>query len=205
MMTIRNILCDRDGTIIVDKHYLSNPCEVELLPTVQEGILLARQHKYFLALISNQSGVGRGYFSKEDVEQCNRAMCSHINAEEDSFHAMLYCPHSPEEACSCRKPALGMWHTLQASHHLQADSSVMIGDKKEDIEFAINAHFPYAFLVATGKGRDCMHLLGITDTNSIHLQDITEVFTHHYAIDTHYTTIYAVTSFIDAIHHIMML
>lgn len=202
-MNIRNILCDRDGTIIVDKHYLSNPTDVELLPTVQEGILLLQQHGYFIGIISNQSGVGRGYFTTDDVDACNSAMSSLITPQGNCFTSIMYCPHSPEEQCICRKPALGMWHEIQQLHQLEAQHTVMIGDKKEDILFAINAQFPLAFLVYTGKGKETLHTLGITCTSTCY--DITEAFTQHYVNNTHKTTIYAVERYIDAIDYILAL
>ena len=202
-MKIQNILCDRDGTLIMDKHYLSNPMEVELLPSVKEGIALLQQHQYFLAVISNQSGIGRGYFTKEDVDICNSAMCSLITPHKICFNAILYCPHSPYESCLCRKPSLGMWYELQHQYHLQADHTIMIGDKKEDICFAINAHFPYAFLVLTGKGYDTLLSIGIIPTT--HCFAITDSFAQYYNIDTRNTTIYAVTSYIDAINYVLTL
>lgn len=199
-MHIRNVLCDRDGTLIIDKHYLSNPDGVELLPTVYEGIALLRAHGLFLALISNQSGIGRGYFTHSDVDACNDTL-SALLAPSTPFDAIRYCPHAPEENCVCRKPNLGMWHSLQQEYGLYAGESVMVGDKSEDIEFALQAFFPYAFLMYTGKGKSIIDALNIVIDNTC--IDITDSFMEYHDITmTGHTTIYASPSFIAVAQHI---
>lgn len=194
-MKTKTILCDRDGTLIVDKHYLFNPDEIELLPTVAEGIQILKEHSCFIAIVSNQSGVGRGYFTEHDVMLCNTKTVELLEHAGGGIDAIAYCPHTPESECMCRKPALGMWHYLQNTYTLDPTNTVMIGDKKEDIEFAIHAQFPFAFLVSTGKGEEIQRAIGST-TNKKY-SNITSLFKNHYALDTSNTTIYAVDSFIN--------
>ncbi|MGL4722158.1 MAG: D-glycero-alpha-D-manno-heptose-1,7-bisphosphate 7-phosphatase [Desulfovibrionaceae bacterium] len=196
-MKIRNLICDRDGTLIEDKHYLSNPHEVTLLPSVKEGLLYLQKAKIRLAVVSNQSGVGRGYFTNESVHLCNDALINLVQ-EEASFVEFLFCPHRPEEQCLCRKPHTELWSTLVKKHSFTSDTTAMVGDKKEDILFAINAGFPYAFLVQTGKG-----LFTLTSYNKnhciSHFCDITDAFNQN----AKQTQCFTAPSFLEIAHYLI--
>lgn len=154
-------LFDRDGTVIMDKHYLSVPAGVELLPGAGETLgSLARQGAR-LFLVSNQSGVGRGMFPAEAVDACNQKLAELLLPYGAEFEDMVFCPHSPEEGCTCRKPAIGMWENLRARHHLSPATCIMVGDKEEDMLFGANAAIATRVLVLTGKGRATAQKLGI--------------------------------------------
>lgn len=161
MPVISSLLLDRDGTLIKDKHYLADPEGVELLPGVGDALAaLARQGVRFF-LLSNQSGVGRGMFGPEAVLACNERLTALLAPYGVRFTDMLFCPHAPEAACSCRKPAAGMWRVLVGRYGLKAEESVMIGDKEEDMRFAAGAGLAGRILVLTGKGRSTAARLGI--------------------------------------------
>ena len=162
MVQISSLLLDRDGTLIKDKHYLAKPSGVDLLPGVGEALgALARQGIRFF-LVSNQSGIGRGMFSMEAAIACNERLAALLDRFGVRFTDMLFCPHAPENECDCRKPATGMWETLQKRHNLAAEDCLMVGDKPEDMEFGARAGLAGRALVLTGKGRATAESLGIS-------------------------------------------
>lgn len=135
----KRILLDRDGTIIVDKHYLHDPHGVELLPHAAEGLKLLTDAGFVLTVISNQSGIGRGYFSGEDADAVNLRLEEILAGYGVSVSGFYYCPHAPGEHCRCRKPATGL--VLQASETEGFDLSevvAVVGDKMSDIGLAKN-------------------------------------------------------------------
>jgi len=139
---VRNILLDRDGTLIEDGHYLSDPARVTLLPGVAHALGRLSRTGCRLFVVSNQSGVGRGYFSLESAHACNARLVQLLAAHNVYVADMLLCPHSPEEGCACRKPRTGMWDALRGRHGLQAAHTVMIGDKCDDVRFGRAAGLP---------------------------------------------------------------
>ena len=158
--TARDILLDRDGTLIEDGHYLADPVHVTLLPGVVQALRRLSRSGCRLFVVSNQSGVGRGYFDLESVHACNARLAQLLAAQDVHFTDMLLCPHSPEEGCACRKPQTGMWDVLRERHGLQAEHTAMIGDKWDDVRFGRAAGLR-TVLVLTGKGRDQAAKLGL--------------------------------------------
>jgi D-glycero-D-manno-heptose 1,7-bisphosphate phosphatase len=147
----RFVLLDRDGTVIADKHYLSDPAGVELLPGAAEGLRRLADLGLGLVLVSNQSGVGRGYFS-EDAMRAVNARLGALLADHSIFLDGIYsCPHTPEADCDCRKPRPGL--ALQAAVELGFDpkAGFMVGDKACDIELGRQVG-AVTILVRTGKG-----------------------------------------------------
>jgi len=157
---VRDILLDRDGTLIEDRHYLSDPAQVTLLPGVAPALRRLSLAGCRLFVVSNQSGVGRGYFSLESAHACNARLAQILAAHGAHFTDMLLCPHSPEEGCCCRKPQTGMWDMLRERHGLHAAHTAMIGDKLDDVRFGRSAGL-YAVLVLSGKGRGQAAGLGL--------------------------------------------
>ena len=155
------VLLDRDGTIIFDKHYLSDPDGVELLPGAVEGLSVLSWAGLKLFLVSNQSGIGRGLFSEEAYAACHMRLLELLGENHVGLDDALYCPHTPEEPCSCRKPGTGMWETLRARHGLTPGRCAMVGDKEADIRFGKNAGLALTVLVLTGKGEAEAARLGI--------------------------------------------
>ncbi len=152
MSHIRSVLLDRDGTVIVDKHYLSDPAGLELLPGAAEGLAMLSRAGARLFLATNQSGIGRGYFSERDYHACAAALAQLLEGRGIRLEGAAFCPHAPEDACACRKPALGMWEKLRDGYGLRAGATAMIGDKAEDVAFGLAAGFAAVALVLTGKG-----------------------------------------------------
>ncbi|WP_052036690.1 D-glycero-alpha-D-manno-heptose-1,7-bisphosphate 7-phosphatase [Tumebacillus flagellatus] len=124
---------DRDGTVIPDLHYLKDPCRVELLPGAAEGLQVMQDLGFELFLVTNQSGVARGYLTAEDVQAVNDAVGQRLAEQGIFLRDVRVCPHW-EEGCACRKPEPGMLLDLAAAHGLELSQSVMVGDKWSDVE-----------------------------------------------------------------------
>lgn len=149
------VIFDRDGTLIAEKNYLADPAQVELLPGAAEAIQRVAQAGYGVIVVTNQSGVGRGYFTLDDVDRVNARMLELLGPAAAHIAKIYICPHSPTDNCPCRKPRTGLID--QASRELSLDParSVVIGDKAADVELARNAH-ARAVLVTTGYGADAL-------------------------------------------------
>ena len=128
------VVLDRDGTLVVDRDYLDDPAELEFLPGVAEGLRHLYEQGYRLLVISNQSGVGRGLFSLERLEQINARLRQMVRAVGADLAGIYCCPHRPEDGCACRKPGTEL--LLQAARELGFDpkEAVVIGDKGSDVE-----------------------------------------------------------------------
>ncbi|NDV17976.1 D-glycero-beta-D-manno-heptose 1,7-bisphosphate 7-phosphatase [Pseudodesulfovibrio sp. JC047] len=152
-MASRCILLDRDGTIIFDKHYLHDPDGVELLPGAAKALRRLQDMGFSLAVLSNQSGVGRGYYTEASVIACNERLAELLARHGVLLDGVFFCPHAPEDACDCRKPKLGLMD--QAIHALGFDpaKSFMIGDKYADMGVG-RAAGTTTLLVRTGKGAE---------------------------------------------------
>jgi D-glycero-D-manno-heptose 1,7-bisphosphate phosphatase len=161
MPRITSLLFDRDGTLITDKHYLADPAGVELLPEAGEALSILFRRGFRLFVVSNQSGIGRGLFSPEDVEACNAALAGKLANFGVTLADVVFCPHAPEEYCPCRKPATGLWDILQERHGLRPEAAVMVGDKAEDMAFAARARLAGRILTLTGEGMNTLSRLGL--------------------------------------------
>ncbi|MEF2145158.1 MAG: HAD family hydrolase [Desulfovibrionaceae bacterium] len=150
------ILLDRDGTLIHDRHYLSDPEQVELLPGVAAGLLRLQLRGCILAVVSNQSGVGRGYFSEQDVHRCNARLAELLEAENVRIDAWYHCPHAPEENCLCRKPGTGMGEQACAEFQVLPDETFVVGDKPCDVDLGLRLGAS-SILVSTGSGLAALH------------------------------------------------
>lgn len=161
------LFLDRDGTVIEDRHYLRDPDGVSLLPGVGQALGDMVRAGVRLFLVTNQSGIGRGYFSEADFRACQTRLEELLRPYGASFADVRFCPHGPDEDCACRKPRPGMWEDLRAARNLDPARCVMVGDKPEDMLFAMNAGFAAAFLVRTGHGAESAAKLGLppADTN----------------------------------------
>lgn len=130
----RAIFLDRDGTIARDVPYCSRPEDFELLPMVKEAIKLLGDHGFKVIVITNQSGVGRGYFTEDMLAKIHGKMLDELRKSGVIIDAIYYCPHHPDDNCQCRKPKPTM--ILQAAHDLNIDlqKSFFIGDSDLDVE-----------------------------------------------------------------------
>lgn len=129
---------DRDDTLIPDHAYLSDPDGVELLPNAAKGLRLLRDNGYRLILVSNQSGVGRGLITLEQLDAVHNRLVEILAGEGITLDAAYLCPHAPSEECPCRKPLTGLIDAAKRDFLIPAGSA-MAGDKPADIQLARNA------------------------------------------------------------------
>lgn len=123
---------DRDGTLIKDAHYLSSLDQVELIPGIIE-FCLELQKEYTLIVVTNQSGVGRGYFSEDFVKKTHDFIKDLFATKGVQLEHFYCCPHHPSQNCLCRKPSPGMLFQAAKEHNLDLSQSLMFGDKELDI------------------------------------------------------------------------
>lgn len=145
------VLLDRDGTIIADRHYLADPDQVELLPRAAEGLRRLRRAGCKLAVITNQSGVGRGLFSLETLQRIHGRMMELLLAEGVEIEGIFFCPHTPDDSCDCRKPQPGLIQQAAEALGFRPAECFVVGDKPCDVELgqAVGAR---TVLVRTGYG-----------------------------------------------------
>lgn len=147
----RFVLLDRDGTVNVEVDYLSDPDQLVLYPGVGAALQRLRQLGFGLVVVTNQSGVARGYFDLATVERVHERLHNLLAAEGVRLDGVFICPHGPDDACACRKPLPGM--VEQAARELQFDprQAFVVGDKAVDVDLAA-AVGATGILVRTGWG-----------------------------------------------------
>ncbi len=144
------LFLDRDGTLIVDKVYLSDPDGVELYPKVGDILRRARAAGTLLFLFTNQSGIGRGYYTLQDAEAVNRRLVSRLGLGEAGFDGICIAPEAPGQPSLYRKPSPRYILKTLAARGLRPDECLMIGDSEADVGAAQGAGIPCAAL-RTGK------------------------------------------------------
>jgi D-glycero-D-manno-heptose 1,7-bisphosphate phosphatase len=155
----RAVFLDRDGTINVEKDYLYRIEEFEFICGVPEAVRLLNDAGFFVVIVSNQSGVARGYYTEEDVDNLHRFIAAELKKSGAGVDAWYYCPHHPQGkgsyslACRCRKPLPGMLIEAAKRHDIDLAASVMVGDKLADIEAGMAAGCR-SILVRTGYGAE---------------------------------------------------
>jgi D-glycero-D-manno-heptose 1,7-bisphosphate phosphatase len=145
------VILDRDGTLVIDRGYLSDPAGLEFELGAAEGMKWLYSRGYRLIVITNQSGVGRGFFGIERLEAMNERL--NVMAEEAGakIEGIYYCPHAPDDGCSCRKPALELMTRAASELGFDPKSAIMIGDKESDIEFGRRAGATTILIAADGS------------------------------------------------------
>jgi D-glycero-D-manno-heptose 1,7-bisphosphate phosphatase len=129
------VILDRDGTLVLDRGYMNDPALLEFTPGAADALSWWHEHGYRMVVITNQSGIGRGYFSAERAEEMNLRLHAMVEALGFRLERIYYCPHRPDAGCNCRKPALGLLTQAAAELGFNPRRSVVIGDKQSDIEF----------------------------------------------------------------------
>ncbi|MFN8855288.1 MAG: D-glycero-alpha-D-manno-heptose-1,7-bisphosphate 7-phosphatase [Planctomycetaceae bacterium] len=151
--TRRLVLLDRDGTLNIERHYLADPDQLELLPGVIPALRLLREHGLGLVVVTNQSGVARGLISPAQLAAVHERLHQLLGEAGIELDGVYFCPHGPQSVCHCRKPRAGM--ALQAARELGGtlSESFVVGDKRADIGLgqAIGAT---TLLVRTGYGAE---------------------------------------------------
>ena len=153
------IFLDRDGTINIEKSYLHKWEDFEFEKNAIEGLKELKNLGYEFIVVTNQSGIGRGYYTEEDLVTLNNQMTEKLKAFGIEILECFYCPHHPEKGigkykvdCNCRKPNPGMLLEGIKKYNVDIENSFMIGDKKGDLEAGKKAGLK-SILVLTGYGK----------------------------------------------------
>ncbi len=154
MKNYRNpaVFLDRDGTILTERGYLRDPKKMVFYPGVLKSLRSLKTHGYKLIIISNQSGVGRGYFSLRQLGVINKEFSRILARHGALLSGIYFCPHRPEAGCLCRKPKVALIKKAAREHHVDLSESYMIGDQFRDVLMAKNSGCK-GVLVMTGAGR----------------------------------------------------
>lgn len=152
-MKRKAVFLDRDGTINVDPGYLGDAEKFHFLPGVVNALTRLREAGYLIFVVSNQSGIARGFFRDEDLKKIHDKMVAALRAQGIALDGIYYCPHHPAEQCSCRKPSPKMVLEASRSYAIELRDSYFIGDRASDIETGKNAGCR-TILVLTGAGRE---------------------------------------------------
>ncbi len=154
------VFLDRDGTINVEKEYLYRREDFEFLPGVPQALRSLQDAGYLLIVVTNQSGVARGYYSLKDVDQLHHYMCDRLRQQGVELAAIYVCPHHPEKGlppynidCECRKAKPGLLLQAAKDFDLDLSASFMIGDKVSDVGAGLSAGCT-SYLVRSGHALD---------------------------------------------------
>lgn len=131
----RAVLIDRDDTIAKDVPYCDDPAKFELYEHVPPAIKRLNDAGYKVIVVTNQSGIGRGYFTEETLSRIHDKMIRTVEAAGGRIDDVFHCPHTPDDHCSCRKPEVGMGLAAISKHSINPRISFMVGDHEKDMEF----------------------------------------------------------------------
>jgi len=145
------VFLDRDGTIAEEVGYLNHPSRFRIFPFAAAAILRLNEAGFPVVVVTNQSGVGRGYFPESLVRSVNELMKKDLAAAGARIDAVYYCPHTSADRCDCRKPKTGLLERAAREHLLDLSRSFVVGDRYGDIELARNVR-ARGILVRTGYG-----------------------------------------------------
>lgn len=150
----RAIFLDRDGTINVDRHYLSDPNQFELIPGTPQALRQLMDAGFRLFVVTNQSGIGRGYYTENDMHRVNQRMLELLAPVGIHFERIYFSPEAPEVPSYGRKPSPQFLFDARDQFGIDLSRSFMIGDKFIDVQTGWNAGTQASLLVRTGYGRD---------------------------------------------------
>ena len=159
-MAIKTIFLDRDGVINKEVNYLHKIERFEFIEGIFDACLYFQDLGYKIIIISNQSGIARGYFNENDFKKLTEWMLNQFSNKNISILDIFYCPHGPNSTCNCRKPKPGMLIDAKFKHNIRMQDSWMIGDSESDIKAANNAGISNTILVRSG------HLIDESSSNA---------------------------------------
>ena len=150
----RAVFLDRDGTLNVERHYLHDPEALEIIPGAGEALRRLIDAGFDLFIITNQSGIGRGYYTESDMHAVNKKLATELAADGVEFLKVYYAPEAPDQDGPGRKPSPKFLNDAAAEFDVHLEESFMVGDKKSDLECGWNAGLKKSILVRTGYGAE---------------------------------------------------
>lgn len=134
------VFFDRDDTLIKDSGYMYKLEDLEFFPDTFEVLKNLQNKGYLLFIVTNQSGIGRGFYTEEDMHKFNNHMLNKLKEQGIEIKEIAFCPHSPDDDCDCRKPSPKLLNILINKYDIDTNTSWMIGDKKSDCDAGIKAN-----------------------------------------------------------------
>jgi len=161
------VILDRDGVINQDSaEYIKSPEEWIAIPGSLEAIAALNKAGYKVVIATNQSGLGRGYFSHATLEAMHQKMTQELHEVGGRIDGIFICPHRPEQDCECRKPEPGLLLDIQKGFEISLEDAVLIGDAERDIKAALSVNCD-AVLVKTGKGKLTLDMYNVPENVSV--------------------------------------
>ena len=153
-MPVKTVFLDRDGVINKEVGYLHKIQDFEFIDGVFEACLYFQSLNYQIIVVTNQSGIGRGYYDEDAFHVINNWMLEQFKKQGVNILDVFFCPHTPEANCDCRKPKPGMLNQANEKHNIDMEKSWMIGDKEADVAAANSAGIKNTILVKSGHTID---------------------------------------------------
>ena len=172
------VFLDRDGTLIEEKEYLRRPDQVLVFPGAASALARLSAAGYCLFMVSNQSGVGRGYFTLEDVAKVNARVCGEFSAAGVNFQKIYIAPEAPDQPSRGRKPSPQFLFDARDEFGVDLAQSYMVGDKLIDLECGWNAGVFASILVRTGYGAELSRHPGPSLDRAVVVDDLEGAANH---------------------------
>jgi len=141
------LFLDRDGVINVDHGYTYKIENFEFTKNLFELLKLFQEKNYLFFIVTNQSGIGRGYYTQEDYNTLTKWLITTFHQKGIDIEKVYHCAHAPEENCQCRKPEIGMMKQCLRDYNIDLRHSWMIGDKQSDIDFARHSNVRHTIAI----------------------------------------------------------
>lgn len=169
--SIKLVILDRDGVINHDSDaFVKSVDEFRLIDGSAAAIAFLNRHGFTVVIATNQSGLARGYFSSDDLEAMHNKLRAAVAAEGGEISAIFYCPHGPDDGCSCRKPLPGLIDLIEQEFGISAAGSPLVGDSLRDLQAGL-ARGCDPILVRTGKGEQTLNSLRLKAQQAAPLDD----------------------------------
>lgn len=178
---MKTVFLDRDGVINENHHnrgYVCNRSDLVFINNSLEAISILSQNGFSIYIVTNQSGIGRGLFTEDQLSEIHASMNEAIQRADGHIERIYYCPHHPDDGCECRKPKPGMLHQAANDNNIDLSECHFIGDSSTDLE-AADAAGAIPILVLTGHGQKTYNTYRKGD-NSHELIRPLKVFTNLY-------------------------
>ena len=170
----RAVFLDRDGTLNVERNYLKDPEQLVLFPGVPDALVRLRDAGFLLFIVTNQSGIGRGYYTESDMHAVNQRLESMLAPVGVRFERIYFAPEAPDQPSRGRKPSPEFLFDARDEFGVDLGRSYLVGDKRADLECGWNAGVKASVLVRTGYGKEAEAKLGDLASRTIVAEDLTE-------------------------------